>query len=167
MAVDAGDKPVNGKKKVGTPKRKGGGGETGATPKAVKGVKEEEASGEESLARWAEEDAAALSLLVSLIPPQHYAATELLANNVPSKYVKKAGGTESEKVARASGARKARKRAKFDADAAGKKGEDSYSDEEGGQARSEGEEEEEDVGTDKVKHLNPNPKPGGTLNLKP
>ena len=154
--MDVGEKPVNGKKKVGTPKRKGGGGETGATPKAVTEVEEVEEVGEESLARWAEEDAAALSLLVSMIPPQHYAAAELLANKVPSKYVKKAKGTESEKVARATlhaGAKKARRAAKFDAEPAAKKGEDSDSDsdEEGGQARSE-DEEEEDVGTDKVSH---------------
>jgi hypothetical protein len=152
MAVDAGEKPVNGKKNVGTPKRKSGGGEKGATPKAVKEVEEVEEVGEESLARWAEEDAAALSLLVSLIPAQHYAAAELLANKVPSKYVKKAKGTESEKVARAKlldGAKKARRAAKFDTDAAEKKEEESDSDEEGGQSRSE-DEEEEDVGTDKV-----------------
>lgn len=140
MRDDAGDRKINGKKKHATPKKKMAGSDPDGKPVGKE-------IGEESLARWAEEDAEALSLLVSLIPAQHYAAAELLANNVPSKYVKKAGGTESKKVALAN--KKARKRAKFDADG-GEKGDDSDSDEEGGTARDGEKESEDDVGNDKV-----------------
>ena len=65
------------------------------------------------LAEWAQQDAAAMTALVALIPAVHLKPQDG-GREIAKKYMKKVSTTVSDKVARAAEGKRAKKRAKFD-----------------------------------------------------